>query len=295
MTWRPRRHWRDWQPLGDASQYIFPDECGVTTALLQRYAPSPRGTRLPDHPPCRHWQTHAVIAALRADGVGAPVVFDRLLDTNSFLTYVAGAVPNAAGGRRRRARQSGRAQAAPRFARQSKAQARTPGSAALPVLTSIRSCLRETEGDSERGVAPPRSFEEVHARAHGPYNRTSRMPHTSRTAAIGSPYPYENCCPKATADAPKRLWREGAPLASLATLAAAEVSKPGQKNARRGRWLLTPLWDTRSPQNLCICRRRAVSSRRPLVCFTGRRRGGTEFLRAVRPREVCALCQYTHE
>ena len=47
-------------------QYVFLDECGVSTDLLRRYGRSPRGTRLHDHTPCGHWQTHTVIAGLRA-------------------------------------------------------------------------------------------------------------------------------------------------------------------------------------------------------------------------------------
>ena len=62
-----RRQWRDWLPLHDAGQYVFLDECGVTTDLLRRYGRSPRGTRLHDHTPCGHWETQTVIAALRVD------------------------------------------------------------------------------------------------------------------------------------------------------------------------------------------------------------------------------------
>ena len=69
-------------------QYVFLDECGVTTDLLRRYGRSPRGTRLRDHTPCSHWQTHTVIAALRLEGLGAPAVFDGPIDSPSFLAYV---------------------------------------------------------------------------------------------------------------------------------------------------------------------------------------------------------------
>jgi transposase len=69
-------------------QYIFLDECGVTTDLLRRYGRSPRGTRLHDHTPCSHWQTHTVIAALRLDGLTAPAVFDGPNDTSTFRAYV---------------------------------------------------------------------------------------------------------------------------------------------------------------------------------------------------------------
>jgi transposase len=83
-----RRQWRAWQPFRDMRQYVFLDECGVTTDLLRRYGRSPRGTRLVDHTPCRQWETHTVIAALRLDGLGAPAVFDGPIDSPSFLAYV---------------------------------------------------------------------------------------------------------------------------------------------------------------------------------------------------------------
>ena len=60
----------------------------MTTDLLRRYGRSPRGTRLRDHTPCSHWQTHTVIAALRLEGLTAPAVFDGPIDSPSFLAYV---------------------------------------------------------------------------------------------------------------------------------------------------------------------------------------------------------------
>jgi transposase len=69
-------------------QYIFLDECGVTTDLLRRYGRSPRGTRVRDHTPCSHWATHTVIAALRLEGLHAPAVFDGPIDRPSVLAYV---------------------------------------------------------------------------------------------------------------------------------------------------------------------------------------------------------------
>lgn len=83
-----RRQWRDWQPLRDAGQYVFLDESGITTDLLRRYGRSPRGTRLRDHTPCSHWETHTVIAALRLDRLGAAAVFDGPIDTICFRAYV---------------------------------------------------------------------------------------------------------------------------------------------------------------------------------------------------------------
>ena len=70
------------------AQYVFLDECGVTTDLLRRYGRSPGGTRLPDHAPFGHWDTHTVVAALRVEGLGAPAVFDGPIDNPSFLSYI---------------------------------------------------------------------------------------------------------------------------------------------------------------------------------------------------------------
>ena len=64
------------------------DETGVTTDLLRRYARSPRGTRISDHTPCSHWQTHTVVAALRPTELAAAAVFDGPIDSATFLAYV---------------------------------------------------------------------------------------------------------------------------------------------------------------------------------------------------------------
>jgi transposase len=70
-------------------QYVFLDECGVTTDLLRRYGRRPRGTRLHDHTPCSHWQTHTIITGLRLEGLTAPAVFDGPVDNPTFHAYVA--------------------------------------------------------------------------------------------------------------------------------------------------------------------------------------------------------------
>jgi transposase len=75
-------------PLHDAAQYVFVDESGVTTDLLRRYARSPRGTRISDHTPCSHWQTHTVVAALRSTELTATAVFDGPIDSTTFRAYV---------------------------------------------------------------------------------------------------------------------------------------------------------------------------------------------------------------
>ena len=44
--------------------------------------------RLRDFPLCSKWQLHTVVAALTADGLTAPAVFDGPLDNPTFLAYV---------------------------------------------------------------------------------------------------------------------------------------------------------------------------------------------------------------
>lgn len=83
-----RRQWRETMPLHDARQYVFVDESGVTTDLLRRYARSLRGTRVADHTPCSHWQTHTIVAALRPTELTATAVFDGPIDTVTFRAYV---------------------------------------------------------------------------------------------------------------------------------------------------------------------------------------------------------------
>ena len=60
----------------------------MTTDLLRRYARSLRGTRIGDHTPCSHWQTHTVVAALRPTELTATAVFDGPIDTATFRAYV---------------------------------------------------------------------------------------------------------------------------------------------------------------------------------------------------------------
>ena len=84
-----RRQWRDWLPLHDAGQYVFLDECGVTTDLLRRYGRSPRGTRLHDHTPVQSLgDPHRRSRPCGSTASRAPAVFDGPIDNASFLAYV---------------------------------------------------------------------------------------------------------------------------------------------------------------------------------------------------------------
>lgn len=60
---------------------VLAHEVALVTDLIRRYARSLRGTRIGEHAPCGHWQTHAVIAALRPTDLTATTVFDGPMDT----------------------------------------------------------------------------------------------------------------------------------------------------------------------------------------------------------------------
>jgi transposase len=66
---------------------VFLDETWATTNMARRYGRAPRGQRVLDAVPHGHWRTTTVIAALRAEGVVAPLVFDGAIGGQSFLAY----------------------------------------------------------------------------------------------------------------------------------------------------------------------------------------------------------------
>ena len=60
----------------------------MTTDPLQRYARSPRGTRIGDHTPCGHRQTYTVVAALRPTELTTTAVVDGPMDNATFRACV---------------------------------------------------------------------------------------------------------------------------------------------------------------------------------------------------------------
>ena len=67
---------------------MFLDETWATTNMARRYGRAPRGERALDAVPHGRWRTTTVIAALRADGIVAPLVLEGAIDGPSFLAYV---------------------------------------------------------------------------------------------------------------------------------------------------------------------------------------------------------------
>ena len=67
---------------------MFLDETWATTAMARRYGRAPRGERALDTMPHGRWRTTTVVAALRADGIVAPLVLEGAVGGPAFLAYV---------------------------------------------------------------------------------------------------------------------------------------------------------------------------------------------------------------
>jgi transposase len=83
-----RREWVAAQPALDPASLVFLDETWAATNMARRYGRAPRGQRALDAVPHGHWKTTTVVAALRADGIAAPLVLDGAINGESFLAYV---------------------------------------------------------------------------------------------------------------------------------------------------------------------------------------------------------------
>lgn len=67
---------------------MFIDETWATTNLTRRYGRCPRHERLIAKVPHGHWKTTTFLAALRHDGLTAPLVIDGAITGELFRAYV---------------------------------------------------------------------------------------------------------------------------------------------------------------------------------------------------------------
>lgn len=72
----------------DANRLVFIDESGARTNLVRQYGRSLRGRRLVAYAPHGHWKTTTFVAALRAEGLTAPMVLDGAMNGKAFLAYI---------------------------------------------------------------------------------------------------------------------------------------------------------------------------------------------------------------
>jgi transposase len=85
---RARRRWIREQGLLDPARLVFLDETAVSTNMVRLYGRGPRGVRLVDRVPRGHWKTITFVAALRHDGMSAPMVVDGSMNGEMFLAYI---------------------------------------------------------------------------------------------------------------------------------------------------------------------------------------------------------------
>lgn len=83
-----RQAWHDIQGRIDPRRFVFIDECGVVTNMARRTGRAPRGERLVASIPHGHWKNLTFTAALRCDGITAPMVHDGAMNGRTFRTYV---------------------------------------------------------------------------------------------------------------------------------------------------------------------------------------------------------------
>jgi transposase len=67
---------------------VFIDETGVTTAMARRYGWGPTNARVTGAVPHGHWKVTTFVAALRADGLVAPMAVDGAVTGELFRAYV---------------------------------------------------------------------------------------------------------------------------------------------------------------------------------------------------------------
>lgn len=82
-----REAWFEGQPDLDPARLVFLDETGATTKMARLRGRSPRGARCRAAVPHGHWKTTTLVAALRLDGLTAPMVLDGAMNGDAFTAY----------------------------------------------------------------------------------------------------------------------------------------------------------------------------------------------------------------
>ena len=83
-----RARWREGQQSLDAARLVFIDETWAKDNMARLYGRAPRGSRLLGKVPLARWSTTTFVAALRCDGLTAPMVLDGPINGLWFLAYV---------------------------------------------------------------------------------------------------------------------------------------------------------------------------------------------------------------
>lgn len=85
---RKRARWKRHQNKLDPSRLVFIDETWAKTNMTRTHGRALCGARLVAKVPHGHWKTMTFVAALRVDGLCAPMVLDQPINGEWFLAYV---------------------------------------------------------------------------------------------------------------------------------------------------------------------------------------------------------------
>ena len=85
---RKRERWKARQGSIDPKRLVFIDETWAKTNMTRTHGRALRGARLMAKVPHGHWKTMTFVAALRVDGLTAPMVLDQPINGEWFLAYV---------------------------------------------------------------------------------------------------------------------------------------------------------------------------------------------------------------
>ena len=83
-----RRAWFEGQIELHSEKLIFIDETGATTKMARLRGRAPKGERCRASIPHGHWKTTTFTAALRLDGLVAPMILDGPMHGMAFRAYV---------------------------------------------------------------------------------------------------------------------------------------------------------------------------------------------------------------
>jgi transposase len=83
-----RLAWFEAQPELDPSRLVFIDETGASTKMARLRGRAPRGVRCRAAIPHGHWKTTTLVAALRREGMTAPMVIDGAMNGEAFRAYI---------------------------------------------------------------------------------------------------------------------------------------------------------------------------------------------------------------
>src|SRR5215470_2707558 len=85
---RARRRWIREQGMLDPTRLVFIDETGVSTNMARLRGRAPRGERVIGRVPLGEWKTITFVAALRRNGLTAPMVIEGSMTGEVFRAYV---------------------------------------------------------------------------------------------------------------------------------------------------------------------------------------------------------------